>query len=52
MLSIYEKVLELVVKKQIEIFQNNNDIITEHQSEFRNIIRVKQQFKPSLTNGN
>lgn len=35
MLPIFEKVLELVVKKQIEIFLSNNDIITEHQSGFR-----------------
>lgn len=35
MLPIFEKVLELVVKKQIETYLENNDIITEHQSGFR-----------------
>lgn len=34
-LPIYEKVLELVVKNQIEIYIENNKIITEHQSGFR-----------------
>lgn len=34
-LSIYEKVLELVVKEQIEMYLLENDIITEHQSGFR-----------------
>lgn len=34
-LAIYEKVLELVVKEQIEIYLERNDIITEHQSGFR-----------------
>lgn len=34
-LPIYEKVLELVVKEQIEMYLQNNDIITEHQSGFR-----------------
>lgn len=31
MLPIYEKVLELVVKKQIEMYLEINSIITEHQ---------------------
>jgi len=35
MLPIFEKVLELVVKKQIETFFEDNCIITEHQSGFR-----------------
>lgn len=35
MLPIYKKVLELVVKKEIETFLENNSIITEHQSGFR-----------------
>lgn len=35
MLSIFEKVLELVVKRQLEIYLVENDIITEHQSDFR-----------------
>jgi len=35
MLPIYEKVLELVVKKQIETYLESNNIITEHQSGFR-----------------
>ena len=34
-LPIYEKVLELVVKEQIEMYFENNNIITEHQSGFR-----------------
>lgn len=34
-LPIYEKVLELVVKEQIERYLNNSNIITEHQSGFR-----------------
>lgn len=36
MLPIYEKVLELVVKRQLEKFLEDNEIITEHQSGFRN----------------
>jgi hypothetical protein len=35
MLPIFEKILELVVKRQIEVFVENNNIITEHQSGFR-----------------
>lgn len=35
MLPIYEKVLELVVKKQLEKFLEDNEIITEYQSGFR-----------------
>lgn len=35
MLPLYEKVLELVVKNQIEKYLETNDIITEHQSGFR-----------------
>jgi len=35
MLSIFEKILELIVKNQIKIFLENNEIITEHQSDFR-----------------
>ena len=35
MLPIYEKVLELVVKKQVEKYLETNEIITEHQSGFR-----------------
>lgn len=35
MLSIFEKVLELIVKRQLEIYLVENDIITEHQSDFR-----------------
>lgn len=31
-LSIYEKILELVVKEQIEMYLKINNIITEHQS--------------------
>ncbi|XP_015438094.1 PREDICTED: uncharacterized protein LOC107193204, partial [Dufourea novaeangliae] len=34
-LPTYEKILEIVVKEQIEIFLQNNSIITEHQSGFR-----------------
>lgn len=34
-LPIYEKVLELVVKKQIEDYFETNECITEHQSGFR-----------------
>lgn len=34
-LPIYEKVLELVVKEQLELYLERNDIITEHQSGFR-----------------
>lgn len=35
MLPLYEKVLELVVKSQIEKYLEINEIITEHQSGFR-----------------
>ncbi|XP_025269746.1 uncharacterized protein LOC112639559 [Camponotus floridanus] len=35
MLSIFEKVLELIVKEQLEMYLEINDIITEHQSGFR-----------------
>lgn len=35
MLPIYEKVLELVVKEQIEKYLQDNNVITEHQSGFR-----------------
>lgn len=35
MLPLYEKVLELVVKNQIEKYLEENSIITEHQSGFR-----------------
>jgi len=34
-LPIYEKVLELVVKEQIEKYLQDNKIITEYQSGFR-----------------
>lgn len=34
-LPIYEKVLEIVVKRQIESYLESNNIITEHQSGFR-----------------
>ncbi|XP_011693473.1 PREDICTED: uncharacterized protein LOC105453329 [Wasmannia auropunctata] len=34
-LSIFEEVLELVVKRQIEGYLGENNIITEHQSSFR-----------------
>lgn len=34
-LPIYEKVLELIVKEQIEEFVQRNDIISEHQSGYR-----------------
>jgi len=30
MLLIFEKVLQLMVKSQIEMFSENNEIITEH----------------------
>lgn len=32
---IYEKVLEIAVKDQIEVYLQNNDIISEYQSGFR-----------------
>lgn len=35
MLPIYEKVLEIVIKKQTEGYLENNNIITEYQSGFR-----------------
>lgn len=35
MLPIFEKVLELVVKEQLEMYLESNGIITEHQSGFR-----------------
>lgn len=35
MFPIFEKVLELVVKEQLEQYLENNGIITEHQSGFR-----------------
>jgi len=31
MISIFKKILELIVKSQIEMFLENNEIITEHQ---------------------
>jgi hypothetical protein len=34
-LPIYEKILELAVKEQIEKYLHSNDIISEHQSGFR-----------------
>jgi len=34
-LPIFEKVLELVVKEQLELYLETNEIITEHQSGFR-----------------
>jgi len=34
-LPIFEKVLELVVKEQLEIYLETNGIITEHQSGFK-----------------
>jgi len=34
-LPIFEKVLELVVKEQLEVYLETNEIITEHQSGFR-----------------
>jgi len=34
-LPIFEKVLELVVKEQLEMYLEINGIITEHQSGFR-----------------
>lgn len=36
-LPIYEKVLELEVKKQIEIYIESNKILSEHQSGFRKL---------------
>jgi len=36
MLPTSEKVLELVVKKQLDKYLESNNIITEHQSGFRN----------------
>jgi len=36
MLPTFEKVLELVVKKQLEKYLESNNIITEHQSAFSN----------------
>jgi len=36
MLPTFDKVLELVVKKQLEKYLENNNIVTEHQSDFRN----------------
>ncbi|XP_076300562.1 uncharacterized protein LOC143218884 [Lasioglossum baleicum] len=35
MLPIYEKVVEIIVKKQVEAYLESNNIITEHQSGFR-----------------
>lgn len=35
MLPIYEKVLELVVKEQLEKYLERNNTITQHQSGFR-----------------
>lgn len=34
-LPVYEKVLELVVKDQIEKYLEANEVLTEHQSGFR-----------------
>jgi len=36
MLPTFEKVLELTVKKQLEKYLESNNIITKHQSGFRN----------------
>lgn len=35
MLPIYEKVLEIVIKKQIEGYLEKNNIITKHQLGFK-----------------
>jgi len=35
MLSIFEKILKLVVKRQLDKYLENSDIITEHQSDFK-----------------
>lgn len=32
---MYEKILELIVKEQIQMYIQSNNIITEHQSGFR-----------------
>lgn len=45
-LPIYGKTLELVVKEQLEMYLQNNKIITEHQSRFRkNRSLVRQRYK-------
>lgn len=57
-LPIYEKVLELVVKKQIEDYFESNEYITEHQSGFRKhyscetaIQTVVNDWKISISEG-
>jgi len=46
MLPTVEKVLELVANKQLDKYLESNNIITEHQSGFRNQnTRVKRQSK-------
>jgi len=50
MLPTFGKVLKLVVKKQLEKYFESNNIITEHQSDFRNgysfiIIQVPKKKK-------
>lgn len=34
-LPVYEKVLELVIKNQLEKYIEANEVLTEHQSRFR-----------------
>lgn len=57
-LPIYEKVLELIVKEQLEIYLESNNIITEHQSGFRKqhscetaIQSVIDDWKVSISRG-
>lgn len=58
-LPIYEKVLELVVKKQVEMYLESNKIVTEHQSGFRKqhscetaIQVVVDEWKLAVSEGN
>ena len=58
MLPMVEKVLELVVKKQIEAYLENNYILTEHQSGFRRtysceiaIQTVIDEWKKTISEG-
>lgn len=51
MLPVFEKVLELVVKKQIEVYLETKEIITEYQSGFSKQHSCKMAFKPLSMKG-
>jgi len=51
-LPIFEKVLELVVKEQLEMYLETMELLQNISQSLENIIRVKQRYKLSSTNGN